>query len=96
VDRCHHDVRVFAEYGFGAIAVMNIEIDHDDALESVHFASLLDANRNIIEDAESHGGGGGSMMARRALRTKRVLRLAAKHGVYRRTDGACRAHKCAG
>ena len=51
----HDDAGVIREDDIGAVAVMNIEIENRNALQSMFFKCVGHANRHVIEEAESHG-----------------------------------------
>src|SRR2546421_10640891 len=76
------------------VAMMDIEIDHGNALEAMHGARMKRSGSDIVEQAESHRLCRRGVMPGRAHSTKRVLHFA-RHdhvdGEYDRAGSAkCR------
>ena len=67
----------------GAVAVMHVEVDDRDALESVRLQRVRGADRDVVEEAEAHRAPPLGVVARRAHGAERGLAFAAHHEVDR-------------
>ena len=86
----HQHARVALEDVFGAVAVMHVEVDDGDALQSMRGQRVRGADGDVVEDAESHRAPPLRMMAGRAHRAERGPAFAAHHEVDPMHDGAGR------
>ena len=68
-----HHARFVVKYFFRAVAVMHVEIRYRDALQTVMRQRVSRADRDIIENAESHGTGTFGVVPGRADVTKGIL-----------------------
>ena len=75
-------VMVVPEDILRAIAVMHVEIDHDDALQPVHGAGVIGPDSRAVEQAEPHGAHRFGMVPGRAHGAEGVLRLAANDRIH--------------
>ena len=82
------------EGGFGAVAVMDVEIDDGDAPGPVRRARMQRRDRGAVEQAEPHGAFRLGVMAGRARRDEGVLRLTGVQRIHRRAGAACSAQAC--
>jgi hypothetical protein len=71
--------------------MVNIEIDHREALEAMLFEGVPGGHSHIVEEAEAHRLGRFGVMARRTDRAEGVLDLTGQHQVGRQHAGAGRA-----
>ena len=82
------EVAVLLERGLGAVAVVDVEVDHGDAGQPVGAPRPLGPDHDIVEEAEPHRPAGLGMVARRAHRAEGVIRLAGEDRVHRRRHRA--------
>src|SRR5207249_3761018 len=54
-DGDHQHARIAGENILGSVAVVDIEIDYGDALESVCGQRVSRTDRNVVEQTEAHG-----------------------------------------
>src|SRR5579862_4965763 len=80
--------RIALEHGLGAVAVMDVEIDDGHTPQPMYAAGLMRTHRDIVEQAETHGGSWLGVMAGRANGAKGVGDLAGDDGIHRRADRA--------
>lgn len=71
-----------------AIAVMNVEIDDGDTLDTVGVAGMFGGDGHVVEQAEAHGLRRFRVMSRWANCAKCVARAAIENRVDRRADAA--------
>ena len=94
LEGAHHESSLITrKYGLGAVAVMNIEIDQRDSLQSVMFQRMHRCNRHIIENAKTHGAIARGVVPRRSHAAKCRARLAPNYQVRGQYRGAGRAHR---
>src|SRR5207237_10492847 len=86
----HPDVGFRREKIFGAVAVMNVEIDHRRPRQSVSGERMRDTNRDIVEQTKSHRPFARCMMTRRSYRTESGAAFAAHDQVGAQHYRACR------
>src|SRR3546814_7162775 len=91
-DVCSSDLEIGIglESSLGAVAVMDVEIDHGDAFQAPAVAGMPGADGDVVEQAEAHGLGRLGMMAGRADGAEGVARLTLHHGVDDGTAGTRR------
>ena len=77
----------------GAVAVMDVEIDHGDALIAVRLARVQRADRDVVEQAEAHGARRLGVVAGRPDGAEGVGDLALGDGVDRGDRSARRAQR---
>ena len=87
--RHHHHPRIVAEDVLGAVAVVYIEIDDCDTLETMDLQRMERADRHVVEQAEAHRTRMLCMVARRTDCAERIVHLATG-------DQVGRAHRRAG
>ena len=56
----------------GAVAVMDIEVDDRNTLETHPFHRIGRCNRNVVEQAETHRTPGGCVVTARSDGTERI------------------------
>ena len=59
----------------GAVAVVHVEIDDRDSVQTVRFDRVTRCDRDVVEDAEAHRARTAGVMARRANAAKSRLGL---------------------
>ncbi len=64
-----------------SVAVMDVEIDHGDALKPMDRPRLIGAEGDVVKQAKAHGRTGFGMMARRANGTEGIGNLPHRHRV---------------
>lgn len=74
-----------------AIAVMDIEINDGDAFDGLCGERMGGTDGDVVEQAETHGGVGGGVMARRTHRAERATAGIGKHRIDGSADGTGRA-----
>src|SRR5206468_4015756 len=72
----HEHARVAGENVFGAVAVVDIEIDDGDPLDTVGGHRVRRADRDVVEQAETHRPVALGVVARRPNRAERGLAFA--------------------
>ena len=92
VRRAIHHGRIGPENILGAVAVMDVEIDHRGARDAVFALGVAGGDRGIVEEAEAHRLADFGMMAGRAHRDERVVVRAGHHRIGRRHRAADAAH----
>ena len=83
VDRQGVDVRILIENSLRPVPVMNIPVENEEPFRQPGRARGGDGDRNIGQQAESHGAVGEAMMPRRAGQRIGGVIFAAKHGQQR-------------
>jgi hypothetical protein len=53
--RQKEDTRVVIENILGSVAMMDIEVDHQDTIEAMNFDRMPGSNGYMIQQAEAHG-----------------------------------------
>ena len=86
-------VAVAEEMVLGAVAMMDVEIDHRHPLQAMHMAGIFGSDGDIVEQAEPHRRRGFGVMSWRANGTERVSRIAFDDRVHRIANATDRA-KC--
>ena len=86
-------VAVALEHVLRAVAVMDVEIHHRDPPQPMLPAGMLGGDRDVVEQAEAHGGIGLGMVPGRPHRAERIVRRPAEHRIDRRDHGAGRAQR---
>jgi len=84
---------VALEHVLGAVAVMDVEVDHRDPLKPMDGAGVKRADGDVVEQAEAHRPRGLGVVAGRADGAKGVGGLARGHRIDRGADRACRAQR---
>ena len=79
--------RIVPEIRLRAVTVVNVEIDHGDALKAVRALRMTAGDGNGVEQAEPHGSIRFGMMARRSHSTEHGIGLARHDRVYRLARG---------
>src|SRR6185437_1993316 len=85
----HQYAWIIAKNIFGAIAVMDVEIRHRDAFQSIRLHGVSNSHRNIIKETESHCPVTFGMMAWWANAAKSIFDISAHHQVDRQDNRAC-------
>ncbi len=88
-----HQTGLAPKCGLGAIAMMDVEIDHGDPLDAVNFSRLLRRDGYAVEKTKAHRPVGLGMVAGRAHSAKSIVGLALHHSINggaNRTDRAQR------
>src|SRR5207302_10640017 len=75
VNRCVEDILAFFEEMLRSVAVMDVEVEDEHALDSVLLAQPFSDAGDGVEEAEPHGLNPLGVMAGRAGDDKRSLRL---------------------
>ena len=86
--RAVEQVFVGPEDILGAVAVVDVEIDHRDAVRAVLCARVVGGNGGVREQAEAHGAALLGVVARRAHLAEGVRDTAFHHRVHRIEAGA--------
>ena len=86
-----HHAGIVAEDVFGPVAVMYVEINHGDALESVVFQRVGDADGHIVVKTKAHGLVPCRMVAGRAHVAEGVFHLTRQDEVGGEDEGASSA-----
>ena len=73
--------------GLCAVAVMDVEVDHGDALDAMFLASMLRGNRGTVEQAKAHGVVGFGMMSRRSYGAEDMPGLPRNQPIHRINGG---------
>ena len=81
--------RVFLRPGTGAI-----KVNHRDALQAMRVQRVRHTNRDIVDEAKTHGPAAFGMMAGRTNAAKGVIDLLSGHEIRRQHDRARRAQRC--
>ena len=94
LERRHHQhALVVAEDVFGAVAVMDVEIDDRNPREPMVLERMGGRDRDVIEDAKPHGTRTLRVVPGRPDTAERILRPASGHHVGRKHRGAGRAQR---
>src|SRR6185437_8946272 len=80
--------RVVAENGLRAVAVVDVEIDDGDTVETVRTERVRGGGRDTVEQAEAHRFVAGRVVSGRTHRAERAAGFAGEHGVGCGTCGA--------
>jgi hypothetical protein len=81
VRRAVHHGRIGPENILGAVAVMDVEIDHRGAGDTVFALGVARGDRGVVEEAKAHRLVDLGMMAGRAYRDERVVMTARHHSI---------------
>ena len=79
------DVRVVGKHGLSAIAVMNVIIDNENALDAQRLLRIRCRQGDIVEDTISARHGRFGVMARRSNRGKAIVQLLPNHLLHQAT-----------
>ena len=88
VDGEEEDVGVFVEDVLGAVAVVDIPIGDEDAVDAPGFAGVAGGDSGVVVDAEAHAAGGGGVVAGRADGGEGVADMALEDGIDGGEGGA--------
>ena len=88
MDGEEEDVGVFVEDILGAVAVVDIPIDDEDAIDAPGFAGVPSGDGGVIVDAEAHATGGGGVVSRGADGGEGVADAALDDGIDGGEGGA--------
>ncbi len=89
----HQHLLVVRKNLLGSIAMMHIEIDDRDTLETERVRCVACADSDAVEDAKPHRGRFARMVPRRTHRAKRIGDLTIGHAVGRVDHRTCRAQR---
>jgi hypothetical protein len=84
---------VTPEHFLRAVAVVDVEIGDENAIDAVPALSVPRADRDVVEDAEAHTAARGRVMSRRSNRAERVSRAARHDSLHARHDRS-RSRQC--
>ena len=95
LEEAHHERALVPRKNvLGAVAMMDVEIDHGHALELVALQRIFGRYRHVVEEAEPHGLVAAGMVSRRAHGAKGVFEFARHHRVGGGHGRTGRAQRC--
>ena len=89
--RDHQHSFIIGKHLLGAVAVMDIEIHHRDAIEPVRFERVGNADRDAVEDAEAHRARGFGVVSGWPHHAERIVDRPGHYRIGGRDHGAGRA-----
>ena len=87
-EAAHQHALVTGDDVFGAVAVVDIEVDDRHPLQAMHAQRMARRDGHVVEEAEAHRRVAGGVVARRAHRAEGGLGAAGQHVVGGRHRGA--------